>query len=168
MLPEGSDGTDRREPQMSRWRAQIATEAIDLGAAMAQVTSPAHGAVASFVGQVRDHDPEASGEVVSLDYSAHPDAGRTIERVVAQTLESLDPTGQTDGVALHRVGHLEVGDLALVVVVGSAHRALAFEVCRGVVEAVKHEVPIWKKQHTADGAHVWSGLDQQAVGDGGR
>lgn len=61
-----------------------------------------------------------------------------------------------------------MGDLALVVVVGSAHRALAFEVCRGVVEAVKHEVPIWKKQHTADGAHVWSGLDQQAVGDGGR
>ena len=49
-------------------------------------------------------------------------------------------------------------DLALVVCVGSAHRALAFDVCREVVEEIKRELPVWKKQHQADGAHVWSGL----------
>ena len=140
------------------FRAEIATEAIDLAGAIAEVSRPDHGAVATFVGQVRDHDPEAAGEVVSLDYSAHPDAQQIIEDVVARALSESDPDGAVDVVALHRVGHLEVGDLALVVVAGSAHRAPTFEVCRAVVEAVKHGVPIWKKQHEADGTHTWSRL----------
>lgn len=143
---------------MSRWRAEIAPEAIDLAAAITEVSLPEHGAVTSFVGQVRDHDPEAAGEVVSLDYSAHPDAAEIMQRVVADTLAEVDPDGQAQVVALHRVGHLEVGDLALVVTTGTAHRDLAFTVCRAVVEAVKHGVPIWKKQLQADGVHVWSGL----------
>lgn len=139
-------------------RAAVVPEVIDLAAVIAEVSSTEHGAVATFVGQVRDHDPEAGGEVVSLEYSAHPDAQQIIEDVVAAALAESDPDGVVDVVALHRIGHLEVGDLALVVVAGSAHRAPAFEVCRAVVEAVKHRVPIWKKQHEADGTHTWSGL----------
>lgn len=139
-------------------RAEITTTAVDLGALVAEVSRPTHGAVATFVGQVRDHDPEASGEVVSLDYSAHPDAQRIMTDVVRQACEQVDPEDEVELVAVHRIGHLEVGDLALVVVAASAHRAPALDLCRAVVEAVKQGAPIWKKQHEADGSHTWSGL----------
>lgn len=138
--------------------AWIATDPIDLATLLTSVSGPTHGAVASFVGQVRDHDPEASGEVVALRYTCHPDAPQFIEEIVARTCAETDPHGGADVVATHRVGDLDVGDLALVVVVGSAHRDLAFTVCRAVVEAVKHELPVWKQQFEADGSHAWSGL----------
>jgi molybdopterin synthase catalytic subunit len=139
--------------------AWISTEAIDLHAMLARVDAPAHGAVASFVGQVRDHDPEAQGRVVGLRYSCHPDAQTFIEDIVARTVAQHDPQDVTDVAATHRIGDLDVGDLALVVVVGSAHRDLAFTLCRAVVEAIKHELPVWKQQFEADGSHVWSGLN---------
>lgn len=142
---------------MSR-TAWISTEAIDLAAMLASVDQPAHGAVASFVGQVRDHDPEAAGEVAALRYTCHPDAQRFIEEVVARTAAEHDPDDETDVSATHRIGDLDVGDLALVVVVGSAHRDLAFTLCRAVVEAIKHELPVWKQQFEVDGSHVWSGM----------
>lgn len=138
--------------------AWISTEAIDLPAMLASVDSSAHGAVASFVGQVRDHDPEAGGEVVALRYSCHPDAQQFIEDIVTRTAAAQDPEGGCDVSATHRVGDLDVGDLALVVVVGSAHRDMAFTLCRQVVESIKHELPVWKQQFEADGSHVWSGM----------
>lgn len=138
--------------------AWISTEAIDLPAMLASVDQPAHGAVASFVGQVRDHDPEAKGEVVALRYTCHPDAQRLIEEVVARTAAEHDPEDEAVVSATHRIGDLDVGDLALVVVVGSAHRDLAFTLCRAVVEAIKHELPVWKQQFEVDGSHVWSGM----------
>ena len=139
-------------------RAWIATDPIDLPALLASVDGSAHGAVASFVGQVRDHDPEAKGEVVALRYTCHPDAQRFIEEVVARAVAAQDPGGDAAVAATHRIGDLEVGDLALVVAVGSAHRDLAFTLCRAVVEAIKHEVPIWKQQFEVDGSHAWSGM----------
>ena len=95
--------------------AWISTEPIDLAAMLASVDAPEHGAVASFVGQVRDHDPEAEGEVVALRYTCHPDAQTFIEDVVTRTVAEHDPEGTTDVTATHRIGDLEVGDLALVV-----------------------------------------------------
>ena len=139
--------------------AWISTEPIDLPAMFSSVSAPAHGAVASFVGQVRDHDPEAKGEVVALRYTCHPDAQRFIEEIVERTVTEHDPQGVTDVSATHRIGDLDVGDLALVVVVGSAHRDLAFTLCRTVVEAIKFELPVWKQQFEASGTHVWSGLN---------
>ncbi|HIZ99260.1 MAG TPA: molybdenum cofactor biosynthesis protein MoaE [Candidatus Janibacter merdipullorum] len=138
--------------------AWISTEPVDLPAMLASVDAPAHGAVASFVGQVRDHDPEADGEVVALRYTCHPDAQQFIEAVVTRTVAEHDPEGTTDVAATHRIGDLDVGDLALVVVVGSAHRDLAFTLCRAVVEAIKHELPVWKQQFEVDGSHAWSGM----------
>ncbi|WP_114201637.1 molybdenum cofactor biosynthesis protein MoaE [Janibacter anophelis] len=138
--------------------AWIATEPIDLPAMLTGVSGPTHGAVASFVGQVRDHDPEASGEVVALRYTCHPDAQAFIEQIVAATCAEHDPEGAASVAATHRIGDLDVGDLALVVVVGSAHRDLAFTLCRAVVEAIKFTLPVWKQQFEADGSHAWSGL----------
>lgn len=129
-----------------------ASELLDL------VTRPDAGAVAQFVGVVRDHDPQASSEVVSLDYTCHPSAHERIGEIVAGVLASADPAGECTVAAVHRVGHLVVGDVAFVVAVSSPHRRLAFAVCERVVEAVKADLPVWKQQFEADGSYRWSGL----------
>ena len=133
---------------------QVRTEPLSVDEHLASVTSPAAGAVATFVGQVRDHDPAAPGPVVSLEYTAHPNALVILRRIAARSA-SLDGV---IGVALsHRIGLLAVGEAALVAAVATAHRALAFEVCRALVEAVKAELPVWKRENLADGSHVWVG-----------
>ena len=122
---------------------------------LAAVAHPAAGAVAMFVGQVRDHDPAARGPVVALEYTAHPDGAAVLARLV-------DAVAARDGVlavaAGHRYGHLPVGEIAVVVAVATAHRSLAFEVCEELVEAIKAELPMWKREILADGHHVWVGL----------
>lgn len=128
---------------------------LDVAAHLDAVVSPHAGAVATFVGTVRDHDPEATGEVVTLEYSAHPDAGAVLRRL-AEELAAHD--GVLGLAVSHRVGSLRVGDVAIVAAVSTAHRALAFEVCRALVERVKAELPVWKKQVVADGTHTWVGL----------
>ncbi|PPG40449.1 molybdenum cofactor biosynthesis protein MoaE [Pseudoclavibacter sp. RFBA6] len=133
--------------------ARVTTDELQLAAHLAAVEDPRAGAVVTFVGQIRDHDPEAAGRVVSLDYTAHPDAERVLEGLVARHAR--------DGVRVavsHRIGHLEVGDIALIACVSSAHRGEAYDVSRALVEDVKSEVPIWKQQHEADGAASWVGL----------
>lgn len=122
---------------------------------LAGADDPRAGAVATFVGRVRDHDPGVDGEVVALEYSAHPDA----EAVLTRLAEEASAREGVLHVALaHRVGRLAVGEPALVAVVATAHRARAFDVCRDLVEAVKAELPVWKREVLADGSHVWAGL----------
>ncbi len=108
----------------------------------------------TFVGRVRDHDPDAAGEVIALEYSAHPDAEETLRRIAEH---AIGDTGATVAVS-HRVGRLGVGEAAVTIAVASAHRAAAFEVCREVIEAIKRELPVWKRQLEADGRAEWKGL----------
>jgi molybdopterin synthase catalytic subunit len=108
----------------------------------------AAGAVVTFVGRVRDHD--GGREVVSLEYSAHPSA----QDVLTEIAEKLGQEALGLTVA-HRVGTLQIGDAALVAVVATAHRAEAFDICRRVVEEVKHRLPIWKRQVFSDGTDEW-------------
>ncbi len=134
--------------------ARITDQALDVAAHLAAVDHPAVGAVTSFVGTVRDHDPDASGTVASLHYSAHPDAEATLREIAQAALG-----GRAGLVAVsHRIGVLEVGDAAVVIAVGTAHRADAFEVCRELIEAIKRDLPIWKRQVEADGTAAWKGL----------
>ncbi len=132
------------------------TEApLDLAAHVAAVSGPRAGAVATFLGTVRDHDPSVDGEVVALDYTAHPDA----EAVLRWLADAAAARDGVLGVAVsHRVGLLGVGEAAIVAAVGTAHRALAFDVCRSLVETVKAELPVWKRELLRDGSHVWVGL----------
>jgi len=133
----------------------VTEQTLDVAAHVLAVSSRSAGAVVTFVGQVRDHDPDAEGTVTGLDYSAHPDAGRILSEIAAR-FRTGHPAVEL--VVSHRIGHLEVGDLALVAAVASAHRADAFLVCEQLVEAVKAEVPIWKKQYEVNGTHSWVGL----------
>ena len=128
---------------------------LDLAAHVTAVSTGSCGAVVTFIGQVRDHDPDAAGQVTALDYSAHPDAGRILAEILARVAAEYS---QVNLSVSHRIGHLEVGDLALVAAAASAHRAVAFEACERLVETVKLEVPIWKKQYEVDGSTAWVGL----------
>ncbi|MEV6767870.1 molybdenum cofactor biosynthesis protein MoaE [Nocardia sp. NPDC051030] len=113
------------------------------------VTGPEHGAVVVFTGKVRDHD---GGQAVSaLEYSAHPEAEKFLLKVCAEVAASSGlPVA-----AVHRVGPLTIGDLAITVAVAAPHRAEAFATCSLLVDRIKHEVPIWKRQLFADGLSEW-------------
>jgi molybdopterin synthase catalytic subunit len=138
--------------------AEVAAATLHETALLRLVERPDAGATTLFVGRVRDHDPQAAGEVVGLDYTAHPTATPKLVEIVTAALTTADPEGGTVVAVAHRIGHLDVGDTAFVVAVSAAHRRLTFEVCELIVEKVKHELPIWKQQFEADGSHHWSGL----------
>ncbi|MDM7830218.1 molybdenum cofactor biosynthesis protein MoaE [Cellulomonas edaphi] len=135
--------------------ARIQEEPLDLLFHVEHVGSPIAGAVATFAGLVRDHDPSVEGRVVALEYSAHPDAADVLARIAREVADDDDVLGVA---VSHRLGHLEVGQAAIVAAVSSAHRAAAFEACRRLVETVKAELPVWKREILADGSHVWVGM----------
>lgn len=134
--------------------AAISAQPLDLDIHLQAVEHPSAGAVASFVGRVRDADPDAVSPVVALEYSAHPDARATLAAVAER---AIGGTGARVAVS-HRVGRLDVGDAAVIIAVSSAHRSEAFEVCRAVIEKIKTDLPVWKKQHEADGSSTWKGI----------
>jgi len=134
--------------------AALSDVTLDLDAHLAAVDDPTMGAVTTFVGRVRDHDPDAASAVVALEYTSHPDAEATLRRI-AET--SIGATAALVAVS-HRVGRLEVGDIAVVIAVAAAHRGESFEVCRAVIESIKTDLPVWKRQVEADGTTAWKGL----------
>lgn len=142
----------------------VTTDVLDAAAHAALVSGPRVGALASFTGMIRDHDPEAAGVVTGIDYTHHPDAGAMLARMVERVLAERDPQGAASVAVSHRVGHLEVGELALVCCVATPHRAAAFALCAEIVEVIKAELPIWKHQTEESGRQVWSrlGLDAEA------
>ena len=128
---------------------------LDIDVHLAAVQDPRAGAVVTFVGAVRNHDPSVTGAVAALEYTAHPDAEDILRTLAAKAASS-------DGVLAlavsHRIGLVGVGEAAMIVAVATAHRALAFEVCSALVESVKADLPVWKREVLADGSHVWVGL----------
>lgn len=132
--------------------AEISAAPIDAGRVEAAVLSRADGALVTFRGVIRDHD--AGHAVVRLDYSAHPDAAAFLLAACERVAES---TGLTVA-AVHRVGVLEVGDVALVAAVAAPHRAEAFAACAALVDAIKADLPVWKRQHAPDGTSEWINL----------
>lgn len=134
--------------------ARISDQPLDLAEHLAAVDDAAAGAVTTFIGRVRDHDADAATSVVALEYSAHPDALTALERIAAAAAEGTDALVAVS----HRVGTLRVGDAAVVIAVAAPHRAEAFEVCRAVIETIKTDLPVWKRQVEADGTATWLGL----------
>lgn len=112
----------------------------------------AAGGLALFVGTVRNHDGGAG--VDALGYSCHPSAEAEMRRV-AEKIAADHPVRAI--AAVHRVGELAVGDVAVVVGVSCAHRGDAFEACRRLIDDLKREVPIWKHQTFSDGTEEWVG-----------
>ena len=132
--------------------AVVSDQPLDEAAVRRAVESDASGAVVMFCGVVRDHD--GGREVRALEYQAHPEAERFLAACVRRI---ADETGLAVAAA-HRVGELRIGDVALFAAASAAHRAEAFDACERLVELIKHEVPIWKRQHFGDGVSEWVGL----------
>ncbi|TWX37096.1 molybdenum cofactor biosynthesis protein MoaE [Frigoribacterium sp. ACAM 257] len=115
------------------------------------VASRASGAVVTFEGVVRDHDE--GRDVVALHYEQHPSAGDVMGSVAEQI--AAEHPAVTIAVQ-HRVGDLEIGDVALACAVASPHRAEAFAACSALVDLVKQRLPIWKRQAFTDGPDEWT------------
>ncbi len=127
----------------------ISETALDEAEVAARVEGPDAGGVVSFVGRVRDH---ARGHSIEhLEYEAYPAmAEREMEKIVEEAAQKWPGTR----VAIaHRVGRLEIGDAAVVVVAASAHRGEAFDACRFAIDTLKVTVPIWKREVATDGAY---------------
>jgi molybdopterin synthase catalytic subunit len=117
------------------------------------IADPAAGGEVLFIGTVRDND--AARDVAALGYSAHPSAEAELRRVAADIAAKYP---EAIGVAaVHRVGDLAVGDLAVVVGVSCAHRGEAFHACHALIDELKASVPVWKHQRFADGTDEWVG-----------
>jgi molybdopterin synthase catalytic subunit len=128
-------------------------EPLSVDEVLDAVRHPSCGGVALFIGVVRDHD-HGDG-VTGLDYEAHPEALRTL----ASTCNAVqDRTAAVRVAAVHRVGALRVGDLAVVVAAAAPHRGEAFDACRDLIDTLKARTPIWKHQHLTDGSTEWVGL----------
>lgn len=136
----------------ARVLARVTETEIDDGAIREAVMSDSSGALNVFYGVIRDHD--AGEKVGSLDYSAHPDA----EAILASLVRDEIAKSGLKIAAWHRIGKLKIGDYALVAAVSSAHRKESFETLQNLVERIKTEVPIWKRQHFASGVSDWVGL----------
>lgn len=129
----------------------VTPDPLDLADHIRAVSTPASGAVASFLGIVRDHDDDRA--VTSLEYQGHPSAGVVLRRLA----DSAAARAGVDAVAVsHRVdATLGIGAAAIAVAVSAAHRAQALDACAKLVEDVKRELPVWKRQVFADGTDSW-------------
>jgi molybdopterin synthase catalytic subunit len=125
---------------------------LDVAELYAAVQDRTAGGVAVFVGAVRDHD---GGRAVSfLEYTAHPSVHGVMVSVADDIVARYDVTALA---AAHRVGRLEIGDIAVVTAVACAHRGEAFDACRALVDELKARLPIWKHQLFCGGAEEWVG-----------
>ncbi|WP_323747046.1 molybdenum cofactor biosynthesis protein MoaE [Catenulispora pinisilvae] len=131
----------------------VREEPLSVDEVVAAVSHRTAGGIALFLGVVRDHDHGRS--VTALDYSAHPSAAELLAKV-AEAVAAEHPAVVALS-AIHRVGALAVGDLAVVVGAAAPHRAEAFAACRAFIDTLKEQVPIWKREEFADGDHEWVG-----------
>jgi molybdopterin synthase catalytic subunit len=130
--------------------AELRDTPLSVDEVRAAVAHPAAGGIALFAGTVRDHD--GGREVTRLSYTAHPSAAAELRVVAEKVAADFDVRALA---AVHRVGELDVGDLAVVVAVACPHRAEAFRACRTLIDNLKHSVPIWKDQRFSDGTSEW-------------
>ncbi|HEX4248977.1 MAG TPA: molybdenum cofactor biosynthesis protein MoaE [Pseudonocardia sp.] len=132
-------------------RAVVVEQPLSVDEHAELVADVAAGAVVTFAGVVRNHD--GGRDVAELEYSGHP----TAEKIIRQVAEEVAAraTGVRAIAVSHRIGPLRIGDVALACAVAADHRREAFEVCAELVDEVKRQLPIWKRQKFSDGSDEW-------------
>lgn len=122
-----------------------------------RVFDPGHGAIATFVGVVRDHaGPDVTG-VVGIFYEAYPEMAEAKMADVGAEVVARHAGGKKMRVSIvHRVGELAVGEASVVIAIGSERRREALAACADAIDRLKQIVPVWKKEKFADGS-VWVG-----------
>lgn len=132
--------------------AELREAPLSVDEVRAAVADAGAGGIVVFAGTVRDHDH--GRDVTRLSYSAHPSAVAELRRVAEKVAATFEVRALA---AVHRVGELAIGDLAVVTAVACPHRAEAFDACRMLIDELKQTVPIWKQQWFADGGSEWVG-----------
>ena len=136
-------------------RVQLVEKAIDVTAVFKRVSHPQAGGVVIFLGTVRDNS--RSRHVKFLEYEAYkPLALKEMSRVVEEARQRWPLLGIA---IVHRLGHLEIGDISVAIAVSSEHRREAFEAGRYAIDSLKQTVPIWKKE-VWDAGEAWIGSEQ--------
>ena len=131
--------------------AGVVDRSIDLAGLLAAGHHPAAGAVVLFSGEVRESNN--GREVAFLEYEAHVPLA---EKMIAEILDDAKAKwGLSVAIAQHRVGRVEIGETAVVVITASAHRSEAYTANRYIIDRIKHEAPIWKCEHYRDGTKEW-------------
>lgn len=146
----GRDASRIVPPARAVVRAEVTTAVVDPAVHAQDVARASAGAVVTFSGVVRDHD--GGRAVARIEYVAHPSAVEILARVAAEVAARTE----VDALAVsHRVGELAIGDCALAVAVSAAHRAEAFAAAALLVDEVKDQLPVWKRQVFTDGTDEW-------------
>jgi molybdopterin synthase catalytic subunit len=131
----------------------ISSTPLDLAELLSQAHDRKAGAVVLFSGEVRDGN--GGKKVENLEYEAHPSmASKMIEAILQ---EAISRWSLNVAIAQHRIGKVEVGESAVVVITSSAHRKEAYTANRFIIDKIKHEVPIWKCEYFTDGTKEWGG-----------
>jgi molybdopterin synthase catalytic subunit/molybdopterin converting factor small subunit len=129
-------------------RVRVTDAPIDVGSVIASAGSSRDGAVATFIGRVRDNSDGI--DVHRMDYEAYAEMAELEMRRIGEALYARG--GVSTITIVHRTGSLLVGEASVVVVVAAPHRATAFPVCQEAIEMIKSTVPVWKREHRSDGA----------------
>lgn len=130
----------------------IRETALDIAEVLAAVGDDTAGGVNLFVGRVRNHDHDKP--VTGLEYTAHPSALDELRQVAETVAAKYDVVALA---AVHRVGTLALGDIAVIVAAAAGHRAEAYDASRALIDDLKATVPIWKHQSFQDGTDEWVG-----------
>ncbi len=141
---------------------ELTTEPLSLDALMRRIALPSCGAVAVFVGTVRDHTGDR--QVDHLEYEAYPGMAEEMLAQIGREIRERWPSIQAVGIQ-HRLGKLEIGEASVIIAVLAPHRPEVFDACRYAIERIKAIVPIWKKEVWADGE---SWIEGPHGMDGGR
>ncbi len=142
-------------------RVEILDVVLPTSEVIESIKAGADGAVCVFDGIVRNNT--RGRETLYLDYEAYREMA--IEQMRGLAAEAVEKFGVRDVAVLHRLGRLQVGETSVLIVVASAHRGAAFEACRWLIDTLKKQVPIWKKETFADGV-VWADGEPFPVGVG--
>ena len=130
---------------------RLTEQPLDPAEALSFVSHAGAGGTVLFSGTVRDHSQ--GGEVTGLDYEAWPERAEAQLRAIAAEMRERWPVRRA--AILHRTGHLDVGEVSVVVCCSAPHRAEAFEACRHGIERIKEDLPIWKKEALTSGEAQW-------------
>ena len=133
-------------------RCEITREPLRLEPLIEEVRTDACGAVAAFLGVVRESD-ETGRAVSGLAYEAYPAMAEPEMRAIAE--EALTKFGAAHIAIAHRIGELGLGEASVAIAVGAEHRSAAFDACEYAIDELKRRVPIWKKEQYRDGASRW-------------
>lgn len=132
---------------------ELSTQPLDAGSAAKFVADARAGGIAIFLGTTREETDAIGRPLAALDYEAYPEMARAQLEDLARRARLTWPVLKI--VLLHRVGRVLVGEPSVVIAVSTPHRAEAFDACRWLIDTLKAEAAIWKKEIWEDGTGTW-------------